>query len=402
MGCVNFAPRITKRSRATGKDGATNGAGAAGGDAASGPGAGEQPGVQPSGGQPAGAAASGTQEGGAQSATVAQATSTPEKEAAEAHKCPHCGAPMADGQQWCTQCGEDSGGNFRKHAVWSSAGVLTVGSAILASAAAAAGVAALNQGSATEPPHRRLAVLPATTTSTVPPAPPPAAVSPGSPETLKTAHAPPASTPGATPATTHTPATPSTPAPASHGGTASNPSNTTSPASNSTQSSHSSTTSSSAGAEAPELQGLTASAYSLNAEYPKSELEGPENDPSRALEGRESGTAWIVQIKPGTAENVNVGLLVALGGATRVGSVEVHTTTPGFPLEIYGTTSSQPPSTLSAWTRLALTPKLKATATIKLGSTGTHMRYVLLWIPKVPAGTHHVALGEVALFAPTG
>ena len=152
----------------------------------------------------------------------------------------------------------------------------------------------------------------------------------------------------------------------------------------------------------PELQGLTASAYTLNTEYPKASLEGPENDPTRALEGRESGTSWTVQIKPGSAEHVNVGLQIALGGPTRVGSVEIHTTTPGFPLEIYGTTSSQPPSTLSEWKRLALTPSLKASATIKLGSTGTHWRYVLLWIPKVSQSLRHVSLGEVALYPPTG
>ena len=48
------------------------------------------------------------------------------------------------------------------------------------------------------------------------------------------------------------------------------------------------------------------------------------------------------------------------------------------------------------------TPGLKASATIKLGSTGTHWRYVLLWIPKVNQSLRHVSLGEVALYPPTG
>jgi hypothetical protein len=304
---------------------------------------------------------------------------------------------MAEGQDWCTQCGERADGSLRKRAGWASAGVLTAASAILASGAAAAGVAALTQGSAKEAPHAPITAQAPVTTTTVSPASPPPAVNPGSPETLKTTHT---ATPAHLGRSANTPASSgASPAPAATGN--SNP--TTSESATSQESRQTSTTTHSAAAsEAAELQGLTASAYSLNPEYPKATLEGPENDPSRALEGRESGTEWKVTVKPGTAENLNVGLLVALGGATRVGSVEVHTSTPGFPLEIYGTTNTQPPAAITGWTRLALTPSLKASATLKVGTTGTRWRYVLLWIPKVGEGLHHVALGEVALFAPTG
>ncbi len=331
-------------------------------------------------------------------AMAAQAAPTGESEAPGAHSCPHCGSPMAPEQDWCTQCGERSSGNTKARAGWYSAGVVTAASAILASGAAAAGVAALSQGSAKESPHAPIVAQSPPTTSAAPTTPV-APVSPGPPETLK-AHSqvPPAAQ---TVRTTHS--TSSSTA-AAQGGTATGtgtPATGTGTPATSTRSSQTSTSTQSAGPEGSELQGLTASAYTLNPSYPKASLEGPENDPSRALEGRESGTAWSVDVKPGTHENLNVGLQIALGGATRVGSVELHTSTPGFLLEVYGTTASTPPTELSAWKRLGLTPSLKASAVIKLGETGKHMRFVLLWIPKVPSKLSRIAIGEIALFPPS-
>jgi len=368
MGRVNLSKRIFRRTPAAAEQGASEGAQTA---AATG----------------AQAAAQSTQPSG----TATNATAN-EPEHGHARTCPECGAPMADGQQWCTQCGERSNANLRKGAGIFSAGALTIASAVLASGAAAAGLAALTQGSAKEPPHRTMIAQAPVTTSTTTSAAAPAAANPGSPETLRTSR-PPASAPVTTKTAAHTSSTASANV---QGGTAGAGASATTPTSTATHT----TSSTTSAPEVPELQGLTASAYSLNPEYPKASLEGPENDPARALEGRESGTSWTVQIKSGSAEHVNVGLLIALGGPTRVGSVEIHTSTPGGPLEIYGTTSNQLPTMLSEWTRLGLTPKLKASATIKVGETGTHWRYVLLWIPKVPASTRSVALGEVALYPP--
>jgi hypothetical protein len=371
MGLVKLPDRIRRGARSAGEDAGTEGA---------------TPATPTAGGSAEPTA--GTEQ--AAGAPVAQA-SAPQEDHAKEGTCPHCGAAMAEGQQWCTQCGERDDGSLRKRAALSSAGVLTVASAILASGAAAAGLAALTQGTAKEPPHRSIVAQTPVTTSTTPAAPP-VASNPGTPETLKATSSPPP--PPA--ATTHTSSSASASAQGSAGG------GTSSSGGSTTKSQRTTTSSSSTASEVPELQGLTASAYTLNAEYPKASLEGPENDPARALEGPESGTSWTVQIKPGTADNVNVGLQIALGGPTKVGSVEIHTTTPGVPIEIYGTTSSQPPATLTEWKRLALTPSLKASATIKLGSTGTRWRYVLLWIPKVNQSLRHVSLGEVALYPPTG
>jgi hypothetical protein len=316
--------------------------------------------------------------------------SSADAKGAAAHTCPHCKAPMADDQEWCTQCGEREDGSLRARTGWYSAGVLTAASAILASGAAAAGVAALTQTPAKEGPHTPLATATATTAA-APPATASAPANPGSPETLKAPRSVPVSPP-VKPPTPHATATPSASHASSTGGSTPSTESSTRTSATSTQSS---------GPEVAELQGLTASAYTLNPLYPKAALEGPENDPSRALEGRESGTAWSIPIKPGTAENLNVGLQIALGGPTQVGSVELHTSTPGFPLEIYGTTSRQPPTSIGAWTRLGLTPALKASATLKVGETNKHFRFVLLWIHKVPGDMKHVALGEVALFPPS-
>jgi hypothetical protein len=321
---------------------------------------------------------------------AAVSQSTADAKDAETHTCPNCKAPMAEDQEWCTQCGEREDGSLRARTGWYSAGVLTAASAILASGAAAAGVAALTQTPAKEGTHPPLATVTATTAA-APPAATTAPANPGSPETLKAPRSP-APAPLAKPPTTH-PA--STPTP-SHASSSVGSTPTTESATRT-----STTSTQSTAPEVAELQGLTASAYTLNPLYPKAALEGPENDPSRALEGRESGTAWTVHIKSGTAENLNVGLQIALGGPTQVGSVELHTTTPGFPLEIYGSTSRQPPSSIGAWTRVGLTPALKASATLKVGETSKHFRFVLLWIPKVPSNVHHIALGEVALFPPS-
>jgi hypothetical protein len=405
---VNLSPKFFRRGRDGGRDassgehatpattepGATTGA-AAGATTGAASGA--------TTGAAAGAETAATEaQGAAQGAAVAQASADePEKPAA--HTCPHCNAPMADDQEWCTQCGERSGSSMRKRAGWASAGALTAASAILASGAAAAGVAALTQGSVKETPHLPLtAQAPPTTTTTVPPARAPAPVNPGSPETLRAPHppapAPAPTTPASSPATpTHPTSSASS---ATHAGNATH-TNTQETAAR-TESHHTTTTSQGAGSEAAELQGLTASAYTLNPEYSKSSLEGPENDPSRALEGHESGTYWTVTVKRGTAQNFNVGLLIALGGATSVGSVEVHTTTPGIPLEVFGTTRGQVPTSISSWTRLALTTGLKPSQTLKLGSTRTGWRFVLLWMPTINQSLRHVTLGEVALYAPTG
>ncbi len=331
--------------------------------------------------------------GSEQEATVSsQSAATETKPAEDGHTCPNCKAPMDAEQDWCTQCGERSSGKMRARAGWYSAGVITVASAILASGAAAAGIAALNQGGTKEPSHESLAQVPVTTTSATPSAPV-TPTSPGPPETLK-AHPHPPRTLARTLTTTQSRTTS-----ASEGSGGSSASGTGAGTGSSTHSSETTTTSQSATPE-NELQGLTASAYTLNQLYPKASLEGPENDPSRALEGRESGTAWSVSVKPGTNENLNVGLLIALGGPTRVGTIELHTSTPGFLLEVYGSTESKPPTELSAWKRLGLTPSLKASAVLKLAETNKHMRFVLLWIPKVPSKLSRVAIGEVELFPP--
>jgi hypothetical protein len=318
---------------------------------------------------------------------------------------------MAEKQDWCTQCGKRAGRDPRARATWYSVGILTAGSAVLASGAAAAGVAALTQTSTKEAPRRTLvAQAPATTSpgTSAPTAP----VNPGAAETLKVPPAgtastlPPANT-LATPTTTpsssaainppvsvHT--TPA-PAPSHTHASAASTTHSTSTASNSSSNS----SSSSASAEPINLTGVSASVYNPYG-YPASAFAhhkraGEQWEPPNK---EEPSTAWTVTVKPGTAEHLNVGLAINLGEAQKLGSVEVATATPGFPLEVRGTASSTPPASITEWTPLRMTRALKRTETLKLGGNAKAFRHLVLWIPSVPERLSHVTISEVTLFEP--
>jgi hypothetical protein len=114
----------------------------------------------------------------------------------------------------------------------------------------------------------------------------------------------------------------------------------------------------------------------------------------------EAGTAWTVHVKPGTARHLNVGLMIDLGETQALGSIEVQTPTPGFRLEVFGTTSSNPPPSIHEWKLLGVAPNLSSSETIKLGDTGTRFRHVVLWISSVPERLESVTISEVTLFEP--
>jgi hypothetical protein len=296
---------------------------------------------------------------------------------------------MADNQDWCTQCGNRSDANRRARAGWLSAGGVIALSAVLATTAAAAGIAALTESGVKEPTHPRLALVPPTPALTTTTATTGGAVA-GAPETLKAPHFRGKQT--TTTTTTRSQITTTTTTVTKRSSTVV----VVPPASTTT------TTSRQASLEGPELEGVTASAYTNNTQYTLAALEEGEagQGTSRAVEGPESETAWKFHVLPGTSENVNVGLLLHLHGATKVGTVEVHTSTPGFPLEVWGTTANTAPASISEWTLLGLAHKLRKSKTIKLSRTHTAWHLILIWIPKVPATQSSASIGEVALFEP--
>jgi len=314
--------------------------------------------------------------------------SSPGKEAsAPAHTCPNCKAPMAEDQDWCVQCGTNDEHSLRLRASSTAAVALLAVSAVMVSGAAAAGVAALQQGSDKEPPHTPLLVqVPSnsvvTTQTTAP-------ISPGTPETLKTPGTS-ASAQTLTSSSSHS-AAPVTPAPA--------PS-----ASSSTETTTQTTTT--APPEPIELQAQDLSVYNPGSTYPATAI----GDPRRNFE-EGATTLWSVQVQPPGAPEVDVGLLVHFSNGRHVGKLEVITSTPGYTLEVFGTTATKPPTaiTAKAWKPLGHETKLKKKTMLTLKHTSERFHYVVLWISKVPAslaGTTsapgHVAIDELALFpAPT-
>jgi hypothetical protein len=107
-----------------------------------------------------------------------------------------------------------------------------------------------------------------------------------------------------------------------------------------------------------------------------------------------------VHVKPGTSEHINVGLTIHLNETQRVGSVEVQTPTPGFSLEVYGTSSSNPPASIHTWTLLGVASNVSSGQTIKLGQSAEHWRQVVLWVPSAPERLRSITISEVTLFEP--
>jgi hypothetical protein len=296
---------------------------------------------------------------------------------------------MAAEQDWCVQCGTNPSRSMRVRASWYSAGALLALSAILASGAAAAGIAALTQGGTKEPAHRELALQSPPST---PPTTPPATsrpVNPGKPETLKLPRR-------AGTGVLITRSRTSTSASASAAAEA-----TTRSESTSTSGETSSSETSSASAEPIELQGSQLSNYDPHNSYPTAAL----NNPKQAYEEAES-VLWSVKVQPAGAHKIGVGLLIELGSASRIATIEVRTQTPGFALEVLGAAQAPVPGKRSSnrWIKLGSAKAIKATEIFHI-SERTPIRYVLLWVKSVPpslagsaAEPGRLKLEEVAIF----
>jgi hypothetical protein len=114
----------------------------------------------------------------------------------------------------------------------------------------------------------------------------------------------------------------------------------------------------------------------------------------------EPSTAWTVRVKPGTAAHLNVGLAINLGEARKLGTIEVVTPTPGFRVQVRGTTSSSAPASIKEGTLLGTTRGLNHTETLSLAGSSKAFRHLVLWIPSVPERLTHVTISEVALYEP--
>jgi hypothetical protein len=333
------------------------------------------------------------------------------------HSCKSCGATLAEDQEWCLQCGAGAPDSLAREADWRPLAALAAAGVILLAGAGTAAYAALSQKPSKPPTHVLIAQVPAAATTT-----------PTAPSTLNTP--PPSSTPGGATSTPGTgfgtgkngsstglpSSTPSgaqaikppklpafVPTPRNRSRVLPLPTNT-----GSTPSSEpivpvktpttGATEPTSAAANPILLDTNAASTYNPSG-YPVSYF----GDPALAIDG-ETGTAWSAQVEPKVAPLMAAGLALDLKTARHLGTLEIHTTTPGMTVEVFGANGSKLPATIldPAWSKLVPSHLVKKkNATIKLATGGKAFRFVVLWLTKAPASSpEKVSVGEAVLYPP--
>ncbi|HTY96823.1 MAG TPA: zinc ribbon domain-containing protein [Solirubrobacteraceae bacterium] len=326
-------------------------------------------------------------------------------EATATHPCPNCGAPMEPGQEWCLQCGAAAPGALER-APWRSTGLIVAVIAALALGAAAAAVAALDQNS---PAPRTVTSIVASAPVTTPPAatttPTPSPTPTPPPATTKAAPLP--STPAKLPKIPTT-TTSTTPLPTSTG------SSTTGTGTGANGESQGSAGSGSQATGSGEGSGGSTEPAALLLDTDAASTYNPYNlpasyfgDPSLTIDG-DNGTSWTAQVDPTTAPSMAEGVLIDLKALKKLSALELVSTSKGMVVQVYGTTETKPPVSITeaAWVALSRPLAIKKAHThFKLLKPKQGFRYVVVWISKAPAsaiGTPtapgHVKVGEVELF----
>jgi hypothetical protein len=348
----------------------------------------------------------------------------------QTRSCESCGAPLAEEQQWCLQCGAPAPGSIVRERDWRPLAVLAGAAALVLAGAATAAALALGQHPSKPPTHLVIAQVPAVTAappttptpgSTLPTTPgagtggvgtPPGAGKSGS--TLGTGKGTAGLLPSGTvkppklPAVVPTPHALSTPRPSSSTPTptpTTTPTGTTPTGTGTTPSGSGTSGTSPSRLPNPILLDTDAASTYNPSGYPASYF----GDPSLAIDG-ETSTAWTAQVEPKVAPLMAAGLALDLKSPTRVGSLEVITTTPGMSVEVFGSNAAALPETITdpAWTKLA--PKhliKKKKGLVKLGTGNKAYRFLVLWLVKAPTsavGTPtapgHVSISEVVPYPP--
>ncbi len=330
---------------------------------------------------------------------------------APARACANCHAALADGQDWCLQCGAGAPDSLSSRTpTWRSGAVVLSTLALLVAGAAGAAYAALSKHAAKAPPATTTVarvLTPATPAPATPATPAPATPKLGAPTTIKPAlPLPKAAKIPLTPSVTPTPkaATPPTPSGAGSGGT-------TTPSTSPPKSSNEG--SAVAGEAHPEALMLDTNAAATYNPYNYSAANF--GDPSLAIDGDPS-TGWTALVEPSVAPKLAEGLVIDLNTARKLSAVALTTSTPGMTVQVYGASAATLPSSITDPAWVALTPSFvehKRHVRIKLGAAGgayalaatrAH-RFITLWISSAPAaavGTPqapgHVVVDELELF----
>jgi hypothetical protein len=323
--------------------------------------------------------------------------------------CAKCGAPLADGQDWCLQCGAGRPDSLSSNApTWRSAAVILTTLAILVAGAATAAYAALSKHDAKAPASTTVAQVPAPA-ATVPATTTP--VTPQPPETGGTATAkigvPTTIAPSAGATPPKIPLSAPTPTPA-----ATTPAVTPTPTPSTSKSGGSN--SAPVGEAHPEALLLDTNAASTYNPY--NYAASNFGDPSLAIDGDRS-TGWTALVEPSVAPKMAEGIVIDLNTPRKLSALALSTTTPGMIVQVYGANGEAPPTSIidPAWA--SLSPSLveqKKHARIKFGGTTAAgqtaakraYRFIVLWISQAPAsavGTPaapgHVSLNELELFS---
>jgi outer membrane biosynthesis protein TonB len=352
------------------------------------------------------------EQGDSTGAPVGQGGGAPGLDASQAvqRNCANCAAPLAPGQDWCLQCGAGAPGSLGGAAAgWRSSAAVLGATAVLVLGAAVAAYAALTHSS---PKARTLTTTVAQATPVTPPATTtPVTPSKGtSPQTVKPALPLGAVKPPKIPLTAAVPkpsaTTPKIPANA--------PAATPTPSSTTKQPSsagaNGSTPSESTAGQSPNESQQAAILLDTNAASTYNPYDLPAagfGDPSLAIDGDPS-TAWTAQVNPATAPKLAEGLLIDLKSPQRLSTAVVVTSTPGMTIQVYGASTSVPPTSItdSAWVTLgASIVDKKKDLRIALHHSTRAFRFVTLWISRAPTasiGTEqapgHVSVNELELF----
>ena len=324
-----------------------------------------------------------------------EAPGTPPAEPPAPRTCPTCSATLADGQDWCLECGTAQPEAELARPSWRSAAAVLAATGLLAAGAVAAAYAGLSADAKKAAAPNAQAALP--TTPDVPPAqqqpaaptpppaqttPPPATTTP--PPAAKTpVPTPPAST--ATPTPTPTP--PAATKPSTPSGTTSKPQTTT--------------TEKAAPKKAPAgpLVAVKLTDADVAVYNPYGRAESDFTDPKATVDG-DPATAWTAKLNSGSP----VGVVLDAGKSLGLRSLTLSTPTPGMTVEIYAARGAQPPVSIQdpKWEHVATQLDVAKTQRIRLGDGTDEYRWVAIWPTEAPPdaepGAEQVALSELKLF----
>jgi hypothetical protein len=311
--------------------------------------------------------------------------------------CASCATPLADGQDWCLQCGAGAPDSLASRTpTWRSAAVVAATLAVLVIGAAGAAYAALSKGPS-KAPRAPTTVAPAVAPATLPTTPP-AVPKIGAPTTIKPAIPLPKATKlPLTPTIAPTPkVAPISPSIGSHIHL------------------RPSETGSSGGVPVVGEAHPRALLLDTNAAQtynPYNYAAANFGDPSLAIDG-DTTTGWTALVEPAVAPKMAEGLAIDLNTARRLAAVALTTSTPGMTVQVYGSAAATLPASITDPAWVALTPSFvehKRHVRLALGAgsaAAKHAyRFVTLWISQAPAASvgtaaapGHVSVNELELF----